>query len=40
MFLETGLNIELLQKNSTVSKRHWKKHFYLEFLAGKGSIVI
>ena len=38
MSFETGLNFELLLKNPAVSKRHCKKYFYLEFLAGKESM--
>ena len=34
----TGANFELLHKNTAVSKRHCKKWFYLELLAGKGSM--
>ena len=40
MSFETGLNFELLLKNLAVSKRHCKKYFYLEFLAGKESMVV
>ena len=39
MALETGLNFELLHEKKDVSKRHCKKCFYFEFLAGKESVL-
>ena len=38
MSLETGLNFQLLHKNTAVSKRHCKRYFYLKFLVGKESM--
>ena len=35
MFLDTGLNFELLEENTTFLKKQCKRIFYLEFVVGK-----